>query len=88
MTEKEWWIFFGIMLSAHCYGDGGSSLWSKSDEGDGILSTPNMDKYMKEWRFKEIKKLIPMIYADPGRKDSDPWWQIINAVEEYGVLLL
>lgn len=83
VTENEWWTFFGIILSAHCYGDGGSSLWSKSDEGDGILSAPNMDQYMKEWRFKEIKKYIPMIYADNSRKNDDPWWQFVSGVDQF-----
>ena len=73
-------IFFGILLSAHYYGDGGNSLWSKSDEGDGILSAQNMDQHMKEWRFKEIKKFLPMIFADHGRKNDNPWWQIVSGI--------
>ncbi len=44
-----------------------------------------MDKYMKEWRFKEIKKFIPMIHADTGRKENDPWWQIVSAIEEFNL---
>ena len=85
MTEKEWWVFFGILLGAHCYGDGGSSFWSKSDVGDGVLSAPNMDQYMKEWRFKEIKKYKLMIYADAGRKKDDPWWQFVSGVEQFNM---
>ena len=35
---------------------------------------------MKEWRFKEIKKYIPLIYADAGRKKDDPCWQFVSGV--------
>ena len=40
---------------------------------------------MEEWRFKETKKFVPMIHADVGRKENNPWWQIVSAIEEFNL---
>ena len=85
VIKNKWWVFFGILLITHCYGNAGSSLWSKSDEGDGILSVPNIDQYMKEWRFKDIQKFIPMMYVDVGRNYDDLWWQIVITIEDFNM---
>ena len=59
--------FFGIILAAHCCGKGGKSLFTVVDGDEGFLKAANMGQYMKEYRFKEIKQLIPVIYSDSSR---------------------
>jgi hypothetical protein len=38
---------------------------------------------MGENRFKEYHKLIPSIWEDKDSKESDPWWNFSQAVEEF-----
>ena len=81
MTEREFWVFWGIFIAAAAYWCGGEALWETKNEG--LLHSPSMGQYMKHYRFKQIKALIPMMFADESKRTTDPWWQFIAAVESF-----
>ena len=43
----------------------------------------NLSRYLKEFRFHEIKRFMPFLFADETIKDTDPWWQFKSAVDLY-----
>ena len=81
VTPHEFWKFWGIVLAAVLYGVGGSQLWKKNTIG--LVQAPNMGRWMKEYRFKEIKSLVRYMYRDEDRRESDPWWEFVQAVEDF-----
>ena len=83
----------GIIIAAAGYNCRGCELWA-SDDPDipvcedvkswrSIIQSPNFGKFMGENRFKEYHKLIPSIWEDKDAKESDPWWNFSQAVEEF-----
>ena len=38
---------------------------------------------MKAYRFKEFRRFFPMIYEDPAKKHTDPWWKFASAVKDF-----
>ena len=40
-------------------------------------------KYMKAWRFKELKAYIPTVMEDDSKKDNDDWWRFKTRVEAW-----
>ena len=66
----------------------GSRLWNNNGEGknkewETILQPPGFDKYMKLYRFKQFRQLIPRMFEKEDLKDSDPWWQFKGAIDSF-----
>ena len=76
------------MISTAVHNDRGEKLWNavsdKKKKKRGLSESTDYGKYMKPWRFKEIKTFVPEIMADLDRKDEDDWWQFSAQVEKYG----
>ena len=60
-TKDEFLQGVALMIGAACYGVSGSNLWQKKSK-DGyeyefisIEPTPNFNKYMAEYRFREFR---------------------------------
>ena len=81
VTKHEFWIFWGIIVASAAYGEGGHRLWTASSKG--IIIAPDMGRFMKEYRFKDIQRFVPCMVRDETRKDTDPWWQFVQAVEDF-----
>ena len=85
-TQKELWVFFGLLLSNRLYGGcEGEKMFKKHvEEGLGADANAfNANRYMNITRFCAIKKYIPIMFADETRKEEDPWWQIVKAFEDF-----
>jgi hypothetical protein len=82
-SQKEFFVFLGLMMSASCFGKGGDLLFESKSQG--IVQPPGMDKHMKKWRFKQLRKLWPTMFEDKSRSDSDPWWRICQLIEQFNV---
>eukprot|EP00978_Attheya_sp_CCMP212_P033928 scaffold139680_cov35-Attheya_sp.AAC.1 len=84
VSENEFWLFQGILISASLFRRGGQHLWPTHAEQMKILSKhTDFSIYMKADRFKTIKRFAPQMFHDESRKDSDPWWPIIQLIEDY-----
>ena len=82
ISEHEFWIFWGIILSARTYGRQGGSLWDKEEpEGEDIIV--NLSKHMTLARHKDMKRYVAFLFADETLKETDPWWQITCGVQEF-----
>lgn len=81
VTKHEFWVFWGIIVASAAYGEKGENLFREG--GKGIIYAPNLGRFMKFYRFKDIKSFIPWMVKDESRKDKDPWWQFVKAVEDF-----
>ena len=48
----------------------------------GLSDQVDFSKYMRLWRFKEIKRYVPIIMEDETMKDDD-WWKFKRRVEMF-----
>ena len=75
VSQNEFWKFFGLMLVARLEGIPGGDLWKNNGLTEGYRNLPNIGRmHMTQFRFKEIKRFVSYMWADEGRKESDPWW--------------
>jgi len=81
VTEKEFWIFFGILIAARIHGRYGS-VWD-SGQPEGQRSMVNYAKYMKQYRFLQIRDIISNMWASPEEKHKDDWWLISHCIAEF-----
>jgi hypothetical protein len=83
VTKNEFWVFFGIMVSARIHGRQGQVWDDEDEEPEGIEQPINLGHHMLKYRFDDIKKFIPYMWERPGLKATDPWWQLSLMEEEF-----
>jgi hypothetical protein len=98
VSEQEWWVFVGILISAGPHGKGGVKLWERSKESFGMTQSINYGPkpdglgIMAEYRFKEIKAAFPWSFQDKtkappddGSEDDakDPWHMVLLLVNGF-----
>ena len=75
VTMAEFKIFHGLLIGATTYGMKGIELWANKSGGQKskqtLPETVDYGKYMKGWRFKEIKQYIPEVIEDESMKVVD-----------------
>ena len=82
VTEREFWIFWGIIIVARLEGRKGGRLWDRLDP-EGYGSKVDLSAHMKQHRFVDIKRFIPFLFANESKKETDPWWRFSSAVSMY-----
>ena len=84
ISESEYWVFLGILLTGAVVGYGqGSRLWWPEDIGV-VQKSFDIAEYMLEYRFKEIKSRFLYAFASDSHKESgDPWHAIIQWIHEF-----
>jgi hypothetical protein len=89
VSQQEWWVFIGILISAGPQGKGGKKLWEKpqSREGNGITMPINYGPggldIMPHYRFKDIKRCFPWSFQDKSKAEEDPWNLVLLMVDGY-----
>ena len=77
-SKYEFLSFIAIMLMAQVENMLGGNLWNNSGRSEGYCDVPNIgNKYIKQYRFKEMKYFFSYLWADPKKEGVDAWWQII-----------
>ena len=71
-----------MLIVARLEGRKGGKLWDRVDP-DGYGNRVDLSHFIKKFRFMEIKRYIPFIFANESKWTSDPWWQFIDGVNEY-----
>jgi hypothetical protein len=69
-------------MSSHKEGsiDGDIERW------DSFICHPNVDQYMRAYRFRDFRKFLLLAYVDESKKDSDAWYCFSAAVDEFNEL--
>ena len=68
----------------------GSKLWlsetinkKKKKVKKSMAGRVDFGEYMKLWRFKELKLLLPRTMEDEAKKSSDDWWRIRKYSDQF-----
>ena len=81
----EYLRFLALLIAASQYSKQGTRLWKSSNQKnlEGFSETVDFSKYMKEWRFKQLRQFIPRVMFDYGKKEEDDWWQFSTRVQNF-----
>ena len=84
VTEKEWWVVWGVILSANPLKKGGKALFQKPEQRR-LSSTVNLgtkgENFIAERRFMDIKEHLRHAFA--GRDSTDPWNEIRPLIDGF-----
>ncbi len=89
---REFLVFQALMIGAADAGGRGHQLWApggsnvvdEADQWSTIVPDVDFSQYMSLSRFKEAKKYYAYAWQNEQKKqDGDPWWQVIEALEEF-----
>ena len=68
----------------------GSKLWQidtvkkgKKKPKKSLAGKVDFGKYMKLWRFKELKLLLPRTMEDEAKKATDDWWRVRKYMDSF-----
>ena len=89
VTKKEFVIFHALMIGAAVYCEAGEKLWFNEAQHNrnkrrSTLSEKNdFSKYMKHWRFKQIRQYIPNVMQDSNLQHNNDWWKFVTRVDDF-----
>jgi hypothetical protein len=85
ITLNEFLIFWGIILKARVEGIKGGNLWPKKEDliSETEKPVPNMEPFMKKYRFEGIKSLMKEMWADRAVQNEDPWWPVAFLIDGF-----
>ena len=64
-SKHDFLTFLAIMLIAHVENMPAGNLWNNNGRSEGYRDVPNIgNKYMKQYRFKELKYMVSYLWAD------------------------
>jgi len=95
-SNEEFLIGLEIIIGAAEFSQKGVDLFSVKnigydDDNDlnqwpSISPSPQFEQYMAFSRFKDFRRFLPRIFADESKKENDPWWEFLGAVEEFNLI--
>ena len=77
------------MIAAPIFSKLGAQLWvndnhkSRKKKRKSLAPDVDFGKYMKLWRFKELKLILPRAMEDETKKELDDWWRVRKMTDEY-----
>ena len=83
VSMKELLTFIGLVIAATSSPDRGYNLWKPPPKV--INKTQSYGRYMKEYRFKEIKSVFPCLFWNKENENDDPWWKFRDAVKSFNL---
>ena len=81
VRKDEYFIFHALMIASIMYVQQGAMLWKDARKNinkrrEGFTDDIDFGKYMKWWRFKQIKYFVPIVMEDTKmRDDGVDWWR-------------
>ena len=90
VTQRQFWVFIGLLIVAAAHGIGGEKLWEKASHRDHFTMTEPINygvgglEVMAEYRFNEIRAWFPYAFQDSqAKEEGDPWFMIRGLVNAY-----
>ena len=84
--KKELAKFYALILAASILSHSGLYLWHKDIVKRRKASFSNnidFGKYMKLWRFKEIKQYVATVMEDEDSKATNNWFKVKKMVRKF-----
>lgn len=86
LSLREMIQFLAVLLIASLEGKKGSDLWQGSEaEGEGYRSQIDVSRHMTNYRHRQIRKYFPYLFANEDKKQTDPWWQVSQGIEDFNL---
>jgi hypothetical protein len=83
VSQKEYWIFNGLLCYCGLVKSGGvEGLYKKQS---GIVNTARGSEYMSHKRFKQIKQVWVSQFSDPLQKSDNAWWRVALLVTGFNL---
>ena len=85
VNKYEYLRFLALFIAASQYSKQGTRLWKSGNDKklEGFSETVDFSDYMKEWRFKQLRQLIPEVMFDHSKKEEDDWWKFSTRVQNF-----
>ena len=86
ISEREWWIFWGIVISGCPAGKGGQKLFEKPKERrftPAVNFGTGGENIMSFYRFKSIKEKMHYSFYDKAASQTDPWHPILLLIDGF-----
>jgi hypothetical protein len=93
VTQREFFVFIGIIIFSGAVGKGGKNLFEKEQDRrkEGVFRlSPSIDltPHMPMRRFEDIKTYLPYAFADfekrnPALPNHDPWYMLSKLIDEF-----
>jgi hypothetical protein len=92
VSKGEYIIFHALLIGAATHSDQGDKLFHDESSKFGgrdkkrrrLSPRVNFGKYMKHWRFKQIKAYVPQVMESEELKEkADDWWRFKKRVNEF-----
>ena len=92
-SSGEFLTSFSLFIGAVVFSMNGNRLWdikgdskSRDLEWASLVQPPGYNNYMRLYRFKQFRTIIPKIYEQVDLKDTDPWWQFKGAIDDFNAI--
>lgn len=79
-----------LIIAAPMFSNMGTQLWhsdsvnrKKKKLKKSLREKVDYGIYMKQWRFKQLKLLLPKTMQDDTKKETDAWWRTRKLMENY-----
>ena len=86
VSKSEFLVFHALLIAASIFAEKGDKLWEedKAIKRRGISKSVNFGKWMKKWRFRQLKLFIPRLMESEELKvANDDWWQFKERVDDF-----
>ena len=93
-SPQEFLIGHALLICASDCSDRGSMLWDERKDAtkhnkawQSLAEKTVFSPYMKFYRFKQFRKLIPLMWeADESTAPTDPWYRFRAAVDNFNII--
>jgi hypothetical protein len=90
-TAEEFLTGLALIIGSSEFSQKGVDLFGSSREEDdvdddywhSISTNPHFEQYMPFSRFKDFRRFLPFIFVNEDKKDTDPWYQFSDAIDEF-----
>ena len=85
-SKSEFLTFHALLIAASLFSEKGEKLWEdeKPKRRRGISKSVNFGKWMKAWRFRQLKLFIPrLMECKELEGENDDWWKFKKRVHDF-----
>ena len=88
VTKGEFITFNALMIGSTVFAQSGQNLWNTNEVNKKVRkklsSNADFGRYMKLWRFKELRAFVPKIMEDITLKSKgDDWWRFKSRLKHF-----
>ena len=88
MNKPDFIVFHALLIADSIFCQQREKLWAQDEKAKqkmrGIMKGIDFDKWMKTWRFHQIKSLIPTIMElEVLNAQNEDWWKLKQCIIDF-----